>query len=128
MGERAEPEGGMDMTGNEVIKQLAERRKEGQVFIKWWRKEEDWLDLDLIDRFIENVKPDEEIGGFDLLTMEEMWAQVQKVGSSRVERTKKRGEEVVVWQKTAGEEMVCPFTPESLLHIFDVETHGDFVD
>ncbi len=116
------------MTGNEVIKQLAERRKEGQVFIRWWRKEEDWLDLDLIDRFVENAKPDEEIGGFDLLSMDEMWEQVQKVGSSRVERTKKRGEEVIVWQKTVGEELVCPFTPESLLQIFDVETHGDFVD
>ena len=89
---------------------------------------EDWLDFDLLETFVETVDPDEEIGGFDLLTMEEMWEQVQKVCASRVEKTKKRGEDVVVWQKGEGEELVCPFTPEALLHIFDTETHGDFVD
>jgi hypothetical protein len=118
----------MDMTGKEIGKQIAEQRKDGQVFIKWWRKEEDWLDFDLLETFVETVDPDEEIGGFDLLTMEEMWEQVQKVCASRVEKTKKRGEDVVVWQKGEGEELVCPFTPEALLHIFDTETHGDFVD
>ena len=116
------------MTGKEIVKLIAERKKEGQFFIKWWRKEEDWLDMDLIGTFLENVKPDEEIGGFDLLTMEQMWEYVLKVAASRVERTKKRGEDVVVWQKQPGEELVCPFTPESLLQIFDVESHGDFVD
>lgn len=116
------------MKGTEIVKQIAELRKDGQFFIKWWRKEEDWLDLDLIDTFLRNVKPDEEIGGFDLLGMEEMWEYVQKVGSSRVERTKKRGEEVIVWQKKPDQELVCPFTPESLIQIFDVESHGDFVD
>lgn len=118
----------MNMTGNEIVKQIAERRKEGQFFIKWWRKEEDWLDIDLIDTFIKNAKPDEEIGGYDLLNMEEMWGYVQKVGADRVARTKQKGEEVILWQKEPDKELACPFTPESLIQIFDVESHGDFVD
>ncbi|HEY6873097.1 MAG TPA: hypothetical protein VI298_10270 [Geobacteraceae bacterium] len=116
------------MKGEDIVKQIAERRKEGQFFIRWWRKEEDWLDFDLIETFLANVNPEEEIGGFDLLGMEEMWEYVLKVGASRVARTKQRGEDVVLWQRKPGEELVCQFTPESLLKIFDVESHGDFVD
>ena len=110
------------------LRPLGLRLTDAHQFIKWWRKEEDWLDFDLIDTFMKNVGLAEEIGGFNLLTMEEMWVQVQKVCTSRVEKTKKRGEDVIVWQKTASEELVCPFSPESLLQIFDAETHGNFVD
>lgn len=116
------------MIGSEIVKQIAEQRKEGQVFVKWWRKEEDWLDIDLIDTFIANTNPDEEIGGYDLMDMEEMWEYVQKAGADRVARTTRKGEEVVLWRKEPDKELVCPYTPQSLIQIFDVETHGDFLD
>jgi len=116
------------MIGNEILKQIKERRAADHRFIKWWRKEEDWLDFDLLDAFIANIDPTEELGGFDLLTMDEMWENLEKVTSSRVEREKKRGEDVIVWRNKAGEERVCPYNAESMMTIFDVETHGDVVD
>ena len=116
------------MIGNEILKQIKERRTDDQQFIKWWRKEEDFLDFDLIDSFIENIDLGEEIGGFDLVSMDEMWENLEKVTSSRVERTKQRGEDVIVWRRGSGEEQVCPYNAESMMTIFDVETHGDYID
>lgn len=116
------------MSGDDILEQITMQKRDDHLFIKWWRKEEDWLDFDRIDTFIENLSPDEEIGGFDLLTMDEMWENLEKVASSRIEREKKRGEDVILWRNKAGEERVCPYNAESVMTIFDVETHGDFVD
>jgi len=116
------------MSGEKILKEIKERRTNEQQFIKWWRKEEDFLDFDRIDSFIKNFELSEEIGGFELLTMEEMWENLERAASSRVERTKKRGEDVIIWRRKSGEEEVCPFSPESIMTIFDVETHGDFID
>lgn len=116
------------MTGEEMLAQIGERKSELHQFIAWWRKEQDWLDFDLVDTFVENLDPAEEIGGFDLLTIEEMWENLEKVVPGRIERETRRGEEVIVWQKKSGEEQVCPFTAQSVMTIFDVETHGDYID
>ncbi len=116
------------MTGAEVVRQIAAGRKEGQFFIRWWRREEDWLDFDLIETFVAKTKPDEEIGGFSLLGMEEMWEYLRNLSSPRVERTTRKDEEVIRWQKKSGEELICPFTPESLIQIFDAESRGNYVD
>jgi hypothetical protein len=116
------------MTGKETLTQIKEQRTSDHQFIKWWRKEQDWLDFDLVDTFIEHLDPAEEIGGFDLLTIEEMWENLEKVVTGRVERDRKRGEDVIVWRKKSGEEQVCPFTAASVMTIFDVETHGDYID
>ncbi len=116
------------MRGADIAKEIPERRKEGQFFIRWWRKEEDWLDFDLIDTFLTNINPDEEIGGYDLLGMEEMWEYVRKVCGDRVARTTRKGEEVILWQKQPDNELVCLFTPDSLLKIFDAESRGNYVD
>ncbi len=116
------------MIGSEVLKQVKEQRTADQQFIKWWRKEEDWLDFDRIDTFFENVNLGEEIGGYDLLTMDEMWEQLVTATESRVEKDTKQGEPVILWRRKSGEERVCPYTAESMMTIFDVETHGDYVD
>jgi hypothetical protein len=116
------------MTGKDILNQINERKEDDHKFISWWRKEEDWLDFDLVDRFIKNVDPVEEIGGFDLHTMEEMWQNLEAVAPDRVQRDTQRGEEIIVWKRTSGEEQTCPFIPSSVMTIFDVETHGDNVD
>ena len=36
------------MRGREIVAALNERRTEQHCFVKWWRKEEDFLDYDLI--------------------------------------------------------------------------------
>lgn len=116
------------MNGEELLKQIGERKTEEHEFIKWWRKEEDFLDFDRIAEFVDNVNVSDAIDGFDLLTMEEMWENLEKVTGSRVEKDKKRGADVIIWHRKSGEEKVCPYSPESIMTIFDVETHGDYID
>lgn len=115
------------MKGNDVRMLVKERRKEGMHFISWWRKEEDYIDFDLVDRFMENLDPEEEIGGFDLLTMDQMWDHVKKLCGDRVAKTQHMGENLLEWT-VKGEVKSCPYNPDSLIAIFDQETRGNYVD
>jgi hypothetical protein len=119
------------MRAHELIKNLSERRNEGFCFVKLWRKEEDFLDVDLIDRFVENVSGTEEFGGMDLLTMDDMWNEVKRIGGSRVTLTHGTMGDNVTWVhkgKSGLRTNVCAFTPETLMQIYDVETRGNPVD
>jgi hypothetical protein len=119
------------MRGREIVASLNERRTENHCFVKWWRKEEDFLDYDLIDRFVENTGGIEEIGGIDLLTMDDMWNEVSRIGGSRVSLLHNGNGDRVEWVhkgKTGVHKNVCAFTPETLMEIYDVETRGNPVD
>lgn len=119
------------MRGNEAIATLNKLRTEQHCFVKWWRKEEDFLDYDLIDRFIENAGGSEEIGGIELLTMDDMWNEVRRVSGSRVTLLHGTDGDRVEWfhkGKTGEQKNTCAFTPETLMQIFDVETEGNAVD
>ncbi len=115
------------MRESEVRKEISEQRLSNQVFIKWWRKEQDLLDFDLIDRFLEGTGENREIGGYELYTVDQMWNELKKVCGERVAKGTRNGQSVVTWMRK-GEERSCPFIPESLLEIFDVETRGNYVD
>ena len=98
-------------------------------FIKFWRKEEDFLDFDLLDRFLGNLRDDQVIDGFELLNTDAMWDQVRHVAGKVVTRTVKDGNDVLLW--TDAEGMVTkelPFNEESLITIFDAETNDSYVD
>ena len=117
--------------GREILKTLNERRTEEDRFVRWWRKEEDFLDYDLIDRFVANSTGNEEIGGIELLTMDDMWKLVKKVGGTRVRLLHEKGGDAVEWVHKTGRGIktdVCTYSPETLMTIFDVETHGNPVD
>ena len=119
------------MRAHDIIKTLDERRAENYQFVKCWRKEEDFLDYDLIDRFLENTKGTEEFGGIDLLTMDDMWNEVRRIGGTRVKLLHDKNGDKVEWVhkgKTGLKTNVCAFTPETLMEIFDVETKGNPVD
>lgn len=119
------------MRGSEIITTLNSRRTENDRFVKWWRKEEDFLDYDLIDRFIDNTSRREEIGGFDLLTIDEMWKEIVRFCGTRVKRVLDSAGDKVEWVhkgKTGTTNHVCAYTPETLMEIFDVETRGNLVD
>lgn len=68
------------MRESEIIKQLDERRDESHRFVKWWRKEQDFLDIDLIERFEENASGYAEMAGFELLTLDDMWKELKRLG------------------------------------------------
>jgi len=119
------------MRVHDIVKTLDEQRDVNYRFVKCWRKEEDFLDYDLIDRFLENTKGTEEFGGIDLLTMDDMWNEVRRVGGTRVTLLHDKNGDKVEWVhkgKTGLKTNVCAFTPETLMEIFDVETKGNPVD
>lgn len=121
------------MKGSEVVERIRLERSPDKQFIKWWRREEDWLDYDLIDRFLENASPDEEIGGFELVGMEDVWERITHVTGPRVRREKHGATDVVVWKRKSEEteaekEYTCIYMPDSLIKILDVETRGNLVD
>ena len=119
------------MKGREIVASVKEHATADHRFVKWWRKEEDFLDYDLIDRFLEHTATDEEIGGLQLLTMNEMRDEVTRVGGTRVKFIHEASGDKIEWVHQAKEGVrthVCAYTPEALLTIFDVETHGNPVD
>jgi hypothetical protein len=119
------------MRGFDIISTLNDRRTDKHCFVKWWRKETDFLDYDLIDRFVENTKGTEEIGGIDLLTLDDMWNEVRRVGGSRVTLLHEANGDRVKWThkgKTGVHTNVCAYTPETLMQIYDIETRGNAVD
>ena len=119
------------MRGYDIIATLNDKRTKEHCFVKWWRKETDFLDYDLIDRFVENAKGTEEIGGIDLLTLDDMWNEVRRVGGTRVTLVHDTNGDRVEWThsgKTGVRKNVCAFTPETLMQIYDVETKGNAAD
>jgi hypothetical protein len=119
------------MRGREILETLDRRRTENHRFVKWWRKEEDFLDFDLLDRFREESSVNEEIGGIELLTMDDMWHEVLRVGGKRVKLVQTKTGNTVEWAHKGKDGLrteVCAFTPETLMKIFDVETRGNPVD
>lgn len=116
------------MTGKEALVEIRKTRTADQQFVKWWRKEEDYLDFENIDTYLLNTKDDEEVGGFELLTMADMWNNLEKVAPGRVQKTQKGGELLIDWRRKTGEERHCPYTPQSFIDIFDAETRGNYVD
>lgn len=116
------------MRGWEIYSALDKLRTDDHRFVKWWRKENDFVDYDLIDRFRANAEPSEEIDGFDLLTMDEMWDVVKRVGGDRIKLIREQKGDSLEWVhsgKSGTHKEVCAYTPESVMHIFDVETRGN---
>jgi hypothetical protein len=120
------------MRGSEIVSELQNRKVADQRIIKWWRKENDFLDYELVGSFLNDVKPNQEFGGYEVIDTQEMWETLQKVPGVKVSRDKRRGEEVIVWTHTSsdGRETThtCNFSPQSIMTIFDIETRGDVVD
>jgi hypothetical protein len=115
------------MKGNELRDRIRQERRETQFFIKWWRREHDFMYFELIDDLLAQVTDDQEFEGYVLMSMEEMWEHLQKIEPEHLSREQRTHGEVVVWKREQeGEEKteICPFTPKNLMTIFDVETKG----
>jgi len=120
------------MTGKELMKQLEELRESRHHFIKWWRKENDFVDIELLESFCDSVKAGEQFEGFELLDMEQLWEVVRRLCGERVTRSKQDDHEIIGWQrldnKGAVRNISCTFAPEFLMQIFDVETRGNYIE
>ncbi len=115
------------MTGFEIVKQLKAEQKGHHKFIKWWRIENDFVDYQLIEDFIDGVEQGQEIAGYELLDVEQMWADLQRLVPQRVTREERDGQQLVTWARPGKDDQVCPFIAKSLMTIFDCETRGNVV-
>lgn len=120
------------MTGREIIKQVRTEKRADQHFIKWWRKENDFVDFELAETFVENAAPDDEFSGYELLTMEQMWEALKEFDPSGVSRGEREGQPVIYWEQKLADgstkDRICPFAPDSLISVFDAVTRGNPVD
>ena len=124
------------MQGYELVKSIQTEKTAhpDKVFIKWWRKEQDFIDFDFVERFLETVDfSSPEIGGYELIDQDEMWRTIERRCSGRATKVQRNGGWVVLWDPPKGVEVEerlpeYPYTPESLLKILDVETDYNYVD
>lgn len=117
------------MRGSEIVNQINHLAQPGKEFIRWWRRENDFADYELINTFRERVDGTREFEGFELLDKEEMWKRLLDVCPDRLFRQKRIKGEVIVWKhegtKGTVSEETHPFSAETLMAIFDAETRGD---
>jgi len=116
------------MKKGEILKKINEQRNESHFFVKWWRKENDFVDYELIDRFIEDGDETKEMEGFNLLTLDDMWNVLQKIPGINVKLLHNTSGDKVEWVhkgKSGTKTQVCTYTAETLMTIFDIETKGN---
>jgi len=116
------------MTGNDLKRDIMSSGKD-RCFIKWWRKENDFADYELIDRFLDNLTPQSEFEGYELLTMGEMLQELKKRETKRMWVDTHRGEKILHWKHAGSDgtlrEDTYRYTPEVIMALFDKATHGD---
>ena len=119
------------MKGYEISEKIMNADNKKHPFIKWWRKENDFADIEEVSVFVDNLNPNHEFAGFELITMDELWAELKRRQPKRVTLGKQNGETVIRWQRRGEsgflEEEVYPYNPHSLMVIFDAETGGTIV-
>lgn len=123
------------MKGYQLVKEIREAKSAHPdlVFIKWWRNEEDFIDFDLLDRFLQNLKESEKIDGFELINEDEMWRTLEARCRGRVRKEQRDGEWILHWtppsdRKVEEVQTEYPYTAESLVKILDSETNYNYVD
>jgi hypothetical protein len=80
---------------------------------------------------VDYISANEEIDGFELLTMDDMWNQIKRICVSRVTLHHTTDGDMVEWVhsgKSRIQKNVSMFNPETLIQIFDVETKGNVID
>jgi len=119
------------MKASEIRQELGREKVDGSCIIKWWRKENDFVDYELVETFVATAEPNQEFAGYEILDRAAMWEALRQVTPDHVSREKRGGAEVIVWRHQledgAEKTEVCPFSTQNLLAIFDAETGGDVV-
>lgn len=119
------------MEDRNILADVESQRLPRHNFIKWWQREHDYLNFDLLDRFEERLRQNGGINlleGFELLDTEQMWEELHRRFPDRVAREKRTKGEFLVWRRPGKDIRECLFTPENIMTVFDVETKGRVVD
>mgnify|MGYP001174253303 CR=1 FL=1 len=113
------------MKGSEIVRELKMQPDTHQCFIKWWRKENDFADYELVDTFMLSGVDELEFDGYELLDIDQMWALLRSQTSGHVDVAQKAGEKMLVWRRPDGITESLKFSPKALMEVFDAETRGD---
>lgn len=117
------------MRANDIIRELSMHPQENREFIRWWRKENDFADYELLRNFFRNADADQEIGGYDLLDREQMWQELRRWVPKGITRVNTWDGEMIEWSRVGKDgkrhAYQCPFNAETLMLIYDEETRGD---
>lgn len=124
------------MQGYDLVKRVEKEREKhpNNIIIKWWRREEDWIDFDLVSRFLETLNYASDIGGFTLIDEEEMWRTLQRRCGNRVTKEQHNGKWVLHYTPPKNAELEeplppeLPYTPDNMIKVLDIETGGNYVD
>lgn len=117
------------MRRNQILRDIEMGKEEGKEFIKWWRKENDFVDYELVDNFIRSADAFHEIENFELLDIEQMWQVLKKWKPSGLRHSKSTKGDNIEWEHVSkdGEPhtYTCPYSAHSIMSIFNAETRGD---
>jgi hypothetical protein len=115
----------MNLTLSEVVDQIGRQRKREQYFIKAKESGNDFVDIDLIERFIARPLTGSAFESFELLDMEQIWRTLIELDPDKLARVKRADGEVIEWTWTDShgieKKTVYPFTPEGIMKIIDDE-------
>lgn len=116
----------------QIRRDLELGKQHGKEFIKWSRKENDFVDFDLIDRFMEMADSNYEIADFELLDKDEMWEILTEWKPTGLRRSKSTKGKKIEWHHMGrdGKEHIYtrPYTAKAIMSVFDAVTHGDTLE
>ena len=118
----------MNISESDFIKVIEQGKKEGKEFIKWWRKESDFVDFELIDRYLQAEDARHDFENFDLLDKQEMWKVLQEQVPGDLYHRVATQSDTIEWQRIGKDgktqTYVCPYNAHAMMSIFDAETKG----
>ncbi len=119
------------MNNREISNALEKAQEQGKEVIRWYRKENDFVDFELIDKFLATDQT-VEFEGYELLSKEEMWDTLQRWQSKGLSLVEANGEDTIEWQypDKNGQKHIyqCPYNAHNLMVIFDKLTQGDTIE
>ena len=113
---------------NQLIQAVQQGKEDGKEFIKWWRKENDFADFELIDDYLSATDQRHNIENFQLLDKEEM-LDVLKRWNPKIRRSQSTQSDTLEWPYRDKDGLMqtysCPYNAHSIMSIFNAETRGD---
>lgn len=119
------------MRRGDILNQLELGQEQGKEFIKWWRKEDDFVDFELIEQFV-NTEDTFDFENYELLDKSDMLNELKRWQPDELELVVSDDGEVIKWKHKSKDgqwkSFTCPFDAASVMSIFDTVTRGDTVE
>ena len=116
----------MKMEEGRFLKEIEQGKSQGKEFIKWWHIENDFVDFELIDHYLQAEDARHDFENFDLLDKDEMWEELKARTPDKLYHRVATKSDTIEWHHHGKDgEMhtyVCPYNAHSIMAIFNSET------